>query len=109
MSEINMKALTPDQVKRLLAMPERRRGGQTGKRGIDTSVRDHATWFKLAHKLFDEESRESAKCENPNCPDTRPSHVTIVAEVDNVRMCRICFLAGWSPLAVISGQQEIDL
>ena len=93
-----MKSLTPEQIKLLLAIPEKRRGGPRKKGGIDTTVRDHATWFKLAHKLFDEETQEMAECSNENCPDDRPRARAVVAEVDGVLMCRHCFLAGWHTL-----------
>lgn len=88
-------SLTPEQVKLLLSLPDKKRGGRKAKGGIDTSVRNHETWFKLAHKLFDEETQEAAQCSNPECPDMRPKQRTVVAEIDGILMCRICFLAGW--------------
>lgn len=76
--------------------PQKR--GRKKKSGIDTSVRDVQTWFKLGHKLFDEDDPDKySLCDNPNCPDPRPAQGkrTVVAEVEGVRMCRFCFLAGW--------------
>jgi hypothetical protein len=91
-------SLTPEQIKLLLAIPERKRGGRRKSGGIDATVRDHATWFKLAHKLFDEVTQEMPECSNPECPDDRPKARTVVAEVDGVLMCRYCFLSGWRTL-----------
>ena len=87
-------SLSADQIKALLALPTKKRGG-VRKKGIDTSTRDHKTWFLLAHKILDEETGELAKCENPNCPDTRDPHKTVVAMVSGQYMCRYCFLDGW--------------
>ena len=91
-------SLTPEQIKLLLALPQRRGGGRKKSGGIDTKVRDHATWFKLAHKLFDEDTQEMAECSNTECPDDRPKSMAVVAEVDGVLMCRHCFLNGWRTL-----------
>jgi hypothetical protein len=85
--------LTDDQVAKLLAQkakPKRGGGGRKTK-GIDTSVRDYATWFSLAHKLYDEDTLERAECENPNCTGDRH----LVARVSGLLMCRTCFLDGW--------------
>jgi hypothetical protein len=94
--------LTPEQIKELLskATAKPRGAGRRPKNFIDTSDRTVVTWFKLGHKLFDEETGDRAECSNPNCPDTR--HTKMVANVDGIRMCRRCFLAGYS--AKIEGQ-----
>lgn len=76
---------------RKLKNPGKTAAGKT----IDTTIRDYQTWFKLAHHLFDQETGEPAKCENPDCLDTRNNSKTITVEVSGVMMCRICFLAGW--------------
>lgn len=92
-------ALTNDQIKALLAKPERNKGGGKGKGGklIDTSNRDYTTWFALAHRIFDEE-KDFLSCENPKCVDPRPKvegKPTVVAEIDGVLMCRYCFFEGY--------------
>ena len=99
-------SLTPEQVAHLLALPDKKRGGGR-KAGPNTSVRDHKTWFLLAHKLFDEETRELAICSNPQCPDTRSKESAVIAEVDGILMCRICFLAGWK--SILSNPNQTKL
>lgn len=83
--------LNREDILRLLA-PKPKKG--TSKK-IDTSIRSVEVWFLLAHKLFDEDTQEMTKCENPDCPDTR-SRVDVVAEVNGKKMCRLCFLNGWN-------------
>jgi hypothetical protein len=86
--------LTKEQIQKLLAIPEKQ--PRKRKSGPDTSVRDYQTWFALAHKLFDEDTRELVICENPNCEDTRENKSRVVtALVNDHYMCRLCFLAGW--------------
>lgn len=84
--------LTQEQIKALLAQPQRTRG-RKAKDFIDTSIRDIPTWFKIGHKMVDEESGELAKCENPDCTDQRTSHM--VVKINDKNMCRRCFLDGW--------------
>jgi hypothetical protein len=88
-------ALTDEEIAKLLAkQPRNRSGGRTGKgKIIDVSVRDYTTWFALAHKMFDEGTKELIKCSNPNCRDTREKQ--LCAEVHGTLMCRMCFLDGW--------------
>jgi hypothetical protein len=90
-------ALTKEQIKLLLALPPKTRGGRKPKNFVDTSVRDSQTWFKLAHKLYDSEQPDvPPKCANPDCSDPRPETVRqLVASVGGVDMCRYCFLEGW--------------
>lgn len=98
-----MKNLTPEQVAHLLALPEKTGGPR--KKGPDVSQRDHKTWFLLAHKLFDEETRELAVCSNADCPDTRSKDNAVIANVNGVLMCRICFLNGWK--SVLDNQTKL--
>ena len=93
-----MKSLTPEQVAHLLALPQKTGRSGPRKSGPDVSQRDHKTWFLLAHKLFDEETRELAVCTNPECPDTRSKEHAVIADVNGVLMCRICFLDGWKSI-----------
>jgi hypothetical protein len=86
-------ALSPDQIKLLLAKPVR--GTGTGGKTIDVSVRDHHTWFKLAHKILDKEEVDTDGCSNPACADPRENRTILVAEVNEVNMCRYCFLEGY--------------
>lgn len=99
-------SLTPEQIKALLNKNKNRNQGRgrKPKNYIDTSERTVVVWFKLAHKLMDDETMEPAKCSNPNCSDTR--HIQMCAEVNSVLMCRRCFLDGYQ--LVIEGQQAID-
>lgn len=100
-------ALNADQVKFLLAKSleqSQRRGRGKGKSGIDTSERTYQVWFKLAHKLFDENTEELTTCSNPNCSDTREH--ALVALVNSQNMCRKCFLDGY--LLEIPGQQQMS-
>jgi len=92
--------LSPDQVKALLAIPPKKRGG---KKEIDSSIRDHKTWFALKPKIHDD-NLVDFKCDNPACVDTRPPITTAMGNeikkqyVVNIRgqnMCRYCFLDGW--------------
>jgi hypothetical protein len=92
--------LTSDQIKTLL---ERKPTRKRGKKEIDTSIRDHQTWFKLARKEVDE-NYEPLLCENPNCVDPRPPTISAtgaevkyqaVAEIKGKRVCRFCFFDGW--------------
>jgi hypothetical protein len=89
-------------INNVIAQPEKtakkRKNG-----GIDTSTRDFATWFKLAHKMLDDDTGDHLTCENPNCVDTRP-RAPIVAQVEEKFMCRHCFMAGWLlPVAINNG------
>lgn len=99
-----MKGLNLDQVKSIIEADSqkvrrpRTGGGKTGSgKMIDVSIRDHSTWFKLAHKIFDAETGQAnVKCANPNCQDPRPeSKARVVALVNGVEMCRYCFLDGY--------------
>lgn len=94
-----MTSLTPEQIKALLTKQPKARKSKA----VDTSIRDYATWFKLAPKAMDEE-QASYQCENLNCLDDRPAQVTatgitikvqFTADISGVRMCRRCFLDGW--------------
>ena len=98
-----MAKLTSEQIKALLTKPEKTKSS-TGK-VIDASQRDSTTWFKLAHKLFDEETQETAKCSNPNCCDPRGGKGAVVATVSGVKMCRYCFLDGY--MLEIEGQTSL--
>lgn len=88
-------ALSHEQVQALLKLPEKSQRGRKPKNYIDTSVRDYQTWFKLATKFYESGTSERALCSNPNCPDTRDKKSVLVAEVNDVNMCRICFLNGY--------------
>lgn len=96
--------LTAEEVKALLALPPKTRGGRKSKNGIDTSERTVMVWFKLAHKMFDEETGELAHCQNENCQDTREHH--LVVSVNGFLMCRRCFLDGWK--LEVEGQQVLN-
>lgn len=49
-------------------------------------LRDWDTWFfGLDHTL--------GKCSNPNCIDPREKEMVMTAQVNEIRMCRFCFLA----------------
>lgn len=84
--------LSPEEVNKLLNLSTRRRGAK--KSGPDTSIRDYQTWFKLATKMVDEDTKELLHCANPDCLDT-DSKGGVVAEVNEQLMCRRCFLGGW--------------
>jgi hypothetical protein len=90
-------SLTPEQVAHLLALPDKKRGGPR-KSGPNVSDRTHKTWFLLAHKLFDEETRELAVCSNPECPDTRSKESAVIADVNGILMSDM-----------FSGRMEINL
>lgn len=98
-------ALTNAQIKALLKVADKpKQRGKKPKNYIDVSVRDYQTWFKLAHKLMDDETMEPVRCSNPNCPDTR--HRQMCAEVNGVVICRRCFLDGYQ--TPIEGQLDLD-
>ena len=95
-------SLSVDQIKALLAKPQKRRGSK--KTSIDPSVRDVATWFKLAPKAMDENAQALPHCDNPNCLDDRPGVISATGlviksqftiELRGQRICRRCFLGGW--------------
>lgn len=85
--------LTQDQINKLLNLP-RRAGRRTGP---DTSVRDYATWFKLAQKMVDDYTGELVRCSNDNCQDPRrdTQKTVLCVQINGQYMCRNCFLAGW--------------
>lgn len=89
--------LSDAQIAKLLALPQRKRGGKPA--GPDTSQRDFQTWFKLAQKMIDEDTRELQLCQNENCQDPRAlageGNGIVVAEINGKYMCRYCFLSGW--------------
>lgn len=96
--------LSAEEIQNLLNLPQKQRGKGKGGKEIDTSDRSVVVWFKLMHKMLDDDDpNEPAKCDNPNCQDTRPAHM--VAEVGGKNMCRYCFLDGW--LLKIEGQQSL--
>jgi hypothetical protein len=94
------RGLTSEQVKALLTLPTKRK---RGKAGIDTSVRDIATWFKLAPKTFEQRGRivdSPLTCDNPDCVDPRVFQSyerkrQHVVNIDGRNLCRFCFLSGW--------------
>ncbi len=63
------------------------------KATIDTSVRDHNTWFKL--------KQEFGECSNEDCIDPRliknggNKTIAMVSEIDGKKTCRYCFLEGF--------------
>lgn len=94
--------LSADAIKLLLTRKPKRKG----KKEIDTSVRDLATWFKLAPKAIEDVEGVMTKysCENPNCLDDRPPRMTATGvevkyhhtvEINGRRMCRRCWMGGW--------------
>lgn len=86
--------LSKEEISRLLALPTQTRGGRKKSGWIDTSIRTHEVWFKLGHALFDADTQEMAKCDNPDCHDTRGT-TAVVAVIKGRKMCRICFMEGW--------------
>jgi hypothetical protein len=87
-------ALSPDQIKILLSLPDKQARGRKPKGYVDTSVRDYQTWFKLNHKMYEEGAPDDKpQCANPNCPDTRNKQM--ISDVNGINMCRICFLGGY--------------
>jgi aspartate carbamoyltransferase regulatory subunit len=95
--------LTPEQIRALLIKPQKTKSA-SGKT-IDTSNRDAMTWFKLQHRLWDEETQERVKCENPNCVDPREGRGALCTKINGQYMCRYCFLDGW--LLEIEGQARL--
>lgn len=83
--------LSAEEIDRLLSLPKR---GGGKKAGIDTSIRDVQTWFKLATKMVDDDTKELITCENPNCLDVN-SLGSVCAMVNDKYMCRRCFIGGW--------------
>lgn len=100
-------ALTHEQIQKLLALPARNtQRGRKPKGWIDTTKRDYQTWFKLAHKLYDESQPDKrAICSNPNCQDTRDNK--LVAEVAGHLMCRTCFLSEY--MLTVDLQTELEI
>ena len=92
-------ALSPNQIKALLAIPSKRGGRGKGGKVIDTSVRDYQTWFKLAHKILDKEDVEVKGLTNPECVDPRVGRTILVAEVNGMKVCRYCFLDGFASVS----------
>lgn len=92
--------LSAEEIKALLLKPEKK---SRKKKGIDTNVRDVATWFKLAPQAISEDTT-SHRCDNPNCIDPRPPTITSTGKeikvqatilIGDKQICRRCFLAGW--------------
>jgi hypothetical protein len=69
--------------------PKRQKSAAT----VDTSVRDHATWFKLRQTFGD--------CSNEDCIDPRiiknggDKNAAMVSNVNGKDTCRYCFLEGY--------------
>jgi len=96
--------LTPEDIKALLAKPEKKPRGK--KKGPDTSVRDIQTWLALAPQSRDmNREQPDLRCENPNCVDPRPPKISALdgseikhhfcVQIDNIYICRYCFLDGY--------------
>lgn len=83
--------LSQEQILKLLAKPERSTTSK-GKK-VDTSDRTITTWFAIQHIMFDDEKNETAKCSNPDCTDHRVA--SVCARINDVLMCRRCFLSGY--------------
>lgn len=108
-------SLTPEQVKALLAKPEKKRG--TRRKGpdlLDASSRTIEVWFSLATKSRDEELNLDINCDNPNCMDPRPARVSALgnkikhqwcADINGQHCCRHCFLGGW----LVSNPDQLKL
>lgn len=92
-------ALTPDQIKALLAKPEKKGGRSASGKAIDTSVRTYEVWFKLAHKILDGDDPQIEGCSNENCLDPRVDRAILLAEVNGLFMCRYCFLDGFGEVS----------
>jgi hypothetical protein len=95
-------SLTPAQIKALLELPSRKRGGSRKKKSVDfldPETRNYEQWFKLSHHMLDQETGYRLECDNPTCQDPRPArgnaHLMMVAEVLGVHMCRNCFIGGY--------------
>lgn len=67
--------------------------GTRKKSGFDDTDRSVVNWFntKNVHSV--------GQCSNPDCLDDRPrkreENVAMTAEVNGLKMCRICFVAGY--------------
>lgn len=97
--------LSNEQIKLLLALPQSQPRGRKPKGYIDTSVRDYWTWFKLNAKMYEEGAPDGKPvCSNPNCADVRQQ--AMIADVNGVNICRLCFLGGY--LLINPQQAELD-
>jgi hypothetical protein len=98
-----MSGLSPEDIKALLAKPEKKRGK---KKGPDSSVRDIKTWLALAPQSRDlNREQPDLRCDNPNCLDPRPPRISpldgseikhqFCVQINGQLVCRYCFLGGW--------------
>lgn len=85
-------ALTPDEIAKILKTPEKTPRLPKSKKP-DSSIRDYQTWFKMRHVLIRPDNEETAQCSNPNCSEPKRH---MVADVEGILMCRVCFLNGYA-------------
>jgi len=84
--------LSLDFVESLLAQPNPTRGRRKTQQQELEEDRNVNTWFKYA-KGFDE-NRELRNCEVPNHDESRPRNKGLTVIINDVAVCRVCFLAG---------------
>lgn len=79
--------LSLDEIDIILAESEPK--GRTGSRGQKdpTKTRDVQTWFKLNHT-------GERSCEVKRHDESRPRNKGMVTVINDVAVCRVCFLAG---------------
>ena len=90
--------LDPQLFAEILESKETRKrgGGGRKKAGPDLNDRTYLTWFKLIHKLIDDDTGEMLNCNNENCVDPRDRSLGQTCVNINGQWCfRYCFLDGW--------------
>jgi hypothetical protein len=80
------KALTPAQIAELTKLPEKKRSGIPKAVLIDYSDRSLPMWWKLP--------TERGECTVVNHDEQESMRERIVVEIENVKVCRYCYLAG---------------
>lgn len=80
-----MEELSIDELDEILRAPQPK---ARGKKKFERTIH---TWF------YDIVTTQG-KCENPDCKDPRKRNLVYVWEHESgVKMCRVCFFAGWEP------------
>jgi hypothetical protein len=89
--------LTKEQIDALLAKKAARtRGGGRKKNEPNVDDRTYQTWFKMIHKLIDDDTGEMLNCSNEHCVDPRDrTNGQTCINIKGQWVCRYCFMDGW--------------
>ena len=92
--------LSEERIKELLAKKNAPRASRTkigtGRRRVDINDRSYTAWFALEHRIYDRDTGEPTRCDNPECGDPRDkTYGQTIVFIGEKKVCRFCFISGW--------------